>query len=213
MKNFQFIICALFLGFTLSANASTKYEEAMLSAIDKLYQAHSPEDFQAAANTFDRIAKKETDKWHPLYYSAYAHVILSTMIEGNDKKDEQLDQALALVKAAKELQPNNSEIVAMEGFVHMLRIPIDPATRGQQYSGMAFGSLQKAVALDPENPRALMLLSDMQMGTARFFGNGTTEACNTLHKALELYETFQPAGTLDPTWGQNWAEQKKKECE
>ncbi len=213
MKNLQFIICTLFLSFTLTANAASKYEEAMLTAIEKLYEAQSPDDFQAAANTFERIAQKETDKWHPLYYGAYAKIILSTMVEDNADKDKQLDQALELVDAAKALQPGNSEIIAIEGFVHMLRIPIDPATRGQQYSGMAFGALQKAIAINPENPRALMLLSDMQMGTARFFGNGTEEACNTLDKALAQYETFKPAGTLDPTWGKSWAEHKKAQCQ
>lgn len=183
----------------------------MEAAIEKLYQAQSPEAMQQAANTFERIGKKETDKWHPRYYAGYAQVMMTAMSQENEGKDQLLDTALEHLKAAKALDENNSEILALEGFIHMMRIPIDPASRGPQYSGMSIGALQKAIALDPENPRAYMLLSDMQYGMAQFLGNDTTEACNNLNKAIELFESEQPENKLDPAWGKEWAVSSKQQ--
>jgi len=197
----------------MAATTPSQYETAMQSAIEKLYQARSAEDFQAAANTFDRIGQKEADKWHPKYYRAYAQVMMGAQTTEGEQIDKFLDLALENVNAAKALEENNSEILALEGFIHMLRIPVDPATRGPQYSGMSMGALQQAVALDPNNPRAHMLISDMQFGTARFFGSDTSEACASLEKAIELFESFEPKHALDPMWGAAWAEQKKGQCE
>lgn len=181
----------------------------MAAAIEQLYQAQTPDALQQAGNTFERIAKKETDKWHPRYYAAYAQIMLTTRAEESAKQDKYLDVALDHLKVAKELSPKNSEILALEGFIHMLRIPIDPATRGPQYSGLSMSALQQAIALDPENPRAHLLLSDMQYGTAQFFGSDTSEACATLEKAIELFENSSPASKLDPAWGKEWAMHSK----
>lgn len=201
--------------FLLSAApaVANQYEAAMQAAIEKLFAAQSPEELQAVANTFERIGQKETDKWHPRYYGALTHIMLSFQLQDNTAKDRQLDLAQELVEAGQELSPENSELTALEGFILMLRIPIDPATRGPQYSGMSMGALQKAIALDPENPRAQMFLADMQFGTARFFGSDNSEGCATLQKALALFESNEPASALAPAWGKEWAEQNSKQCQ
>lgn len=209
---FQLLLIPTVLLFT-AAMVPNQYEAAMTTAIEKLFQSQSAEELQNVANTFDRIAKKETDKWHPLYYGALSHILMNFQMEENSDKDQQLDLARELVEAAHELSPGNSELSALEGFILMLRIPIDPATRGAQYSGMSMGALQKAVVLNPENPRAQMMLADMQFGTAQFFGQDNSQGCATLKKALELFDTFEPATTLDPNWGKEWAAQNYKQCQ
>jgi hypothetical protein len=94
----------------------------------------------------------------------------------------------------------------------MIRVTVDPASRGQQYSGLAFQAFSKAVAINPENPRALGLLAQMQYGTAQFFGSPVTEACTTLTKALEKFETYKNESPLAPTWGKKMAEGMKAAC-
>ncbi|MCB0630323.1 MAG: hypothetical protein R2824_25280 [Saprospiraceae bacterium] len=196
-----------------AAISPNQYEAAMQAAIEHLFKSQSQEELQAVANTFERIGQKETDKWHPLYYGALSHIMMTFQIEDNAAKDQQLDLAKDLVEAGHKRSPNNSELAALEGFILMLRIPIDPATRGPQYSGMSMGALQKAVALNDQNPRAHMMLADMQFGMARFFGSDNSEGCATLKKALELFDSFEPASSLDPNWGKEWAEQNYKQCQ
>jgi hypothetical protein len=171
-----------------------------------------PEDFQSAINAFERIAQKESDKWEPLYYAGYGYVIMAIQEKDVSKKDVLLDKALEITSRAAVIKPNESEIVALKGFVHMIRVTVDPASRGQQYSGMAFQEFSKAVKLNPENPRALSLLAQMQYGTAQFFNSSTAEACATNVAAIEKFDSYSNENPLAPTWGKEMTNQLKSAC-
>lgn len=189
-----------------------KYVSAMQKNIEAVYTANTIPDLQTAVNMFERIAEAEKTKWEPFYYASFGYVMMANREQDGAKKDTYLDLALAGIEKATALQPNDAEIVALEGFVHMIRVTVDPASRGQQYSGMAFQSFSKAVALNPENPRALSLLAQMQYGTAQFFKAPTTEACATLQQALEKFETYKTDNVLAPQWGKKMAEGLKGKC-
>jgi len=192
---------------------SSKYEKMMKKNIDQIYTAQNVESYQEAINNFDRIAMKEEDKWEPLYYAAYGYVMMTTKTEDAAKKDQYLDKALEKTKQGLKLNPQEDELVAMEGFIHMMRVTVDPATRGQQYAGLSMQSLNKAVAMDSNNPRALYLLGQMELGTARFFGSDTAAACEKLKKAVELFSNSEPEGPLAPVWGQRSAEASAEACQ
>lgn len=190
-----------------------KYIETMTKTMVTLYEAPDAETLQKAINTFERIGEAEKNKWEPFYYAGYGYVMLALREKEGAKKDTWLDLGLKAVEKAKAIQANESEVIALEGFVHMIRVTVDPASRGQQYSGMAFQSFSKAAALNPENPRALALLAQMQYGTAQFFGSATTEACATLAKALAKFESFTSDNVLAPKWGKGMAEGMKEKCQ
>ena len=94
----------------------------------------------------------------------------------------------------------------------MIRLTVDPATRGPKYSGMAMQSFGKALGLNPENPRALVFMAQMQYGTAEFFKSPTTEACATLTKSLEKFASFKTDNPVAPQWGEGLAEEWKEKC-
>jgi hypothetical protein len=196
--------------FVLASDA--KFVETMQKHIQTVYTSQSVEEIQGAVNAFDRIAEAEKTKWEPFYYSAFGNVMMANKEKDGAKKDTYLDLALKGVESAKAIIPNESEVIALEGFIHMIRVTVDPASRGQQYSGMAFQSFGKAVAVNPENPRALALLAQMQYGMAQFFGSPTTEACATLTKSLEKFESYKSENPLAPQWGKKMAEGLKTKC-
>lgn len=205
-----FAIILTLIVTTLSAQ--DKYRETMLKNIDAAYKAKTVAEHQASANAFERIAAAEKTKWEPYYYAAFSHVMMANSETDNAKKDTYLDLATKSLDQAKAIKANDSEITALEGFVHMMRVTIDPATRGQEYSGKAFRSFSTAVALNPENPRALALLAQMQFGTAQFFGSSTSEACSTAEKSLQKFETYKAEDALSPQWGKQIAEGLKATC-
>ncbi len=215
MKNLNII--PLMIGLLVLAAqfvfANDKYTEIMQKNIEAVYQAKSVEEFQSLANTFHRIAESEKTKWEAFYYEAYAYVMMANVEKEPSKKDGMLDASLKALESARNLQPGESEVVALEGFVHMIRVTVDPASRGQQYSGMAFQAFNKAVAMNPENPRALALLAQMEFGTAQFFGSSTADACATITKAIEKFENQKPASLLSPMWGKNMALGLKNKCQ
>lgn len=190
-----------------------KYYEQMGKQIQAVYTAKTTDEYQVAINALDRIANAEKTKWEPLYYSAFGNIMLATKEKEGSKKDAYLDLALAAINKGKGLVPAESELVALEGFVHMIRVTVDPASRGQQYSGLAMQTYGKALGMNPNNPRAMSLLAQMQFGTAQFFGQVPTEACETARKAASVFET--PAvseNPLAPRWGKEMNLEVLKNC-
>lgn len=213
MKTTIIIFLSVLLSYAhLSFANDPKYSEAMAKNIQTVYTAQAIPELQTAVNTLERIGAAEKTKWEPYYYAAFGYIMMATREPDGVKKDAYLDQATAAIGKAKTIQANESEIVALEGFVHMIRVTVDPASRGQQYSGLAMQTFGKASALNPENPRALALQAQMQYGTAKFLGAPTTEACSTLHAALEKFDSYKSANPLSPQWGREMALKLKKEC-
>ncbi len=185
----------------------------MLKHIEGLNKAESPQDFQMLTNAFDRIAKAEKDKWEPYYYGAYSTLLWSYRISEVSEKDKLIDQALEKINTAAELAPQESEIVALEGLAHMTRVTIAPASRGAQYSGLALQTYGKAMAMNPNNPRAMLLMGQMQYGTAQFFGSDTSEACGLIEKAINAFETYRNNNPLAPAWGDNLSKAALGRCQ
>lgn len=209
------ILVALLMLLLVQSGMATddKYIEAMQKNIQTVYSAQSLEELQKTVNSLERIGTAEKSKWEPYYYAAFGYIMMANRETDGAKKDAYLDQSLAILKKAQAIAPAESEVAALEGFVHMIRVSVDPATRGQQYSGLAFQSFGKAVSLNPNNPRALSLLAQMQFGTAQFFGQSTAEACGTLNKALEKFDSYKSENPLSPQWGKGMAEGLKRQCQ
>lgn len=207
----------LFLALILCSNidlwaSDEKYVAAMTKNIQAVYKATSVKELQEVVHAFSRIASTEKTKWEPYYYAAFGNIQMANFEQNSGTKDNCLDEALALINKAKEILPNSSEILSLEGFVHMIRIGIDPQSRGQEYSGLAMQSLGKAIELDPNNPRALALMAQMQYGSAKFFGSSTSEACATNAAALQKFSTFKSDNPVAPTWGKQMSEKLATEC-
>lgn len=207
----------LSIAFVITGMASyaspSKYEQAMRENINALNEAQSPEQFQEVINKLDRIANKETDKWEPLYYMGFGYLMIALRTEDGAGKDKYLDLALENIKNGMALAPEESELLALEGFVHMIRVTVDPATRGQQYAGLSMQAFGKALALNPDNPRALYLMGQMELGTAKFFGSDTSAACAKLTSSIEKFDTYHSDNPLAPTWGKKSAENAAAACQ
>lgn len=204
----------LALAFVLSALAADPaYENAMKKQLAAMKTIQTLEESQAVTNAFLRIAEAKPEEWLPLYYAAYLQTTAIFRFEVD--KDQYLDQAMTLVEKAEKLAVDNSEITAMKGYVIMGKISLDPASRGQSMSPQTMQLFGKAISLDRENPRALMLMSQMEQGMAQFFGSGLEKACGLARNAIELYSKEEPkvgADYLLPTWGKAQAEEVASAC-
>lgn len=210
MKN-SILLLILFLSVNYAH--ANKYESAMSSAIDKLYAANGLEAYISAASTFERIGEAENDRWLPYYYASLGYIWTSHTTKDADTKDEYLDKAQALIDKAEKISPNNDEIVTVQGYIYMMKIVVDPPSRGPEYSGIAMQKFGTAIGMNIENPRALLLLGRMQMGSDQFFGNDLTESCGMIMKASQMFDNYETKSKLDPSWGKEMAEIFVKECQ
>ncbi|WP_339815451.1 hypothetical protein [uncultured Imperialibacter sp.] len=208
------LIALLALLLVGQANAQTPYEKGMKAALEQLFSADGgKENWQNAANKFERIANVEKDKWQPHYYAALAYTWMATKEETLSLQDEKMNRARKLVETGLEASPDNVELITMQGYADMLSIAFDPGTRGQTLSTRVFQTFGKAIQMDPTNPRARLFMAQMQDGTESFFGQGHEGSCQTLTKAVENYALQKDNGDFSPTWGQGAAERMLKNCQ
>jgi len=217
MKKLTLLIAFLFLTVLSVKAQDSPFQKIMKKEIEKLVESDSLARFQESANAFTRIAALNPSEWQPLYYQALACTYqgLSSKLSP-DKRDEALLKAEDLVRKAEALSTSNSEIIALKGFITMAKVNIDPAGRGQSLSGTALTEFSKSLAVDSNNPRALILMAQMEAGIARFFGSGTEKACSLAKQSMAIFAAQDEAALkaeMKPTWGRNLAEKMSKSCE
>lgn len=211
MKSLSLIIALVFVFNLANANAPS-YRQAMEESIASLNQASDSEQLSVIANRFERIARAEKDEWLPWYYAAYATLNRAARADEASEKDQLLDKAQQYLDEATSLKTEESELVALQGYVHTIRVTVDPATRGQQLAPLATKTLVQALKMNPDNPRALFLLGQMQYGTAHFFGADTSEACQLIEQAVAKYESVTIEDALMPSWGKKSAQWMSEQC-
>ena len=213
MKNLLFATVA-FLGVTIGANAQTdRYSSAMQSAIVKLDSVKNQQDYLSNAATFDRIATAEKTKWEPFYYAAYCRILSAFMEQDKDKVDALLDPAEENLNRALAIDSKNSEVYAIQAMLYQARISVS-FTRGMKYSGMANESIEKAIVMNPANPRAYFMKGQNIFYTPTMFGGGAENAKPHFEKALALFKAQDttPKG-FSPSWGKNKTMGMIKACE
>ncbi|MCA6074273.1 hypothetical protein [Fulvivirga sedimenti] len=209
-KSIILLIGILVAVTTLYAN--DKYTEAMQKGMDQLTEARTPESFLEASNTFSRIASVEKDKWIPAYYAAYTLTMYGAMNNDVKLKDEYLNRAEDFLKKASAIEEENVEIMALQGFIYLIRISVDPQSRGPEFSGKSGAILARARSIDPQNPRVMHMSAQLSYGTAQFFGQDGSEACKTNAQAIALFDSFSSDIPFYPTWGKNMALGFQERC-
>lgn len=204
-----------FLTFALSmmsftAFAQADYEKIMSEKIAKLETTRSTDEFQALANDFDRIGKKETKQWLPSYYAALAYLQkgrmqmqsgkMSELSINADIADKYLDQAEAI--AGKD----NSEIHLLRKMAYSLKMMENPAERYMTDGMKAMEELKKAESLDPNNPRVALIKAEDTYFTPEQYGGSKEKGIEQFKTALEKFNAFKPKTALGPNWGKAEAE-------
>ncbi len=201
-KSILILVLALTSIFTFAQNE--KYVSMMEKTVAEMEAAKTAEDYQKAANVFERISNAEGKEWLPAYYNALCNVNLASLaMRGGesdkivpfvDKAQTALDQCIALV-------PNESEVFALQGFIYTSRIWADPMNGGATFSPMAHKAFGQAIALDAKNPRAYYLRGQLVFYTPEFWGGGPKNAHKDLAAAAELFKSFEPNSSIHPNWG------------
>ncbi|MCE7055432.1 hypothetical protein LZF95_12160 [Algoriphagus sp. AGSA1] len=213
MKKSILTLAAIFMWITIASANDPAYEAAMQKQIKAMNSIPDLESSKEVTNGFLRISDAKSDEWLPLYYAAYNQIMSAFRFDVD--KDQYFDQAMELINKANQLKPDNSEITALHGFAIMGKLSVDPASRGQELSPKAMQLFGKAINQDRENPRAVTLMAQMELGMAKFFGSGSEKACGMARMGLDLFKKEEAKTTEDyilPTWGKSQAEEVAAEC-
>lgn len=199
----------LMLCLSIGLQAQDQYTKAMSKALSLWGEGKNAE----SVAMFERILQVEKDNWIPAYYAA--NVLIVQSFESKDKTvtNELLESAKAHIAEAHKRSPENSEIVTLEGVLYTGYVAMDPAVYGMQYSGKIMKLHQKAISLDPENPRALANSIEFEMGSARFFGQDLTPLCLKMKEVLPKFDSQSSDIPFWPSYGKDRALQMSQQCD
>jgi hypothetical protein len=198
MKNGITLVIALFLTTFAFANNPT-YEIAMQTALKKVNVGHPI--WTEVAEDFETIVANNPTKWLPLYYHALANTNASFDVDLT-QKDAYLDKAQASLDKVLAMQPDEVEITVLQANIYIMRIAVEPNSRGMAYSSKVFGALSKAKIQNTENPRIYVLWGLMVYNMPEQFGGGALAASAYFNTAKAKFATFEAASELHPNWGE-----------
>lgn len=206
----------LLLSFLQVRAGGDKYIKAMESALSILDTATTSQTLIDLANRFERIGQAEKKEWLPWYYASLCYVNYSYSEEDLGKRDQLLDKAEGFLETALEMKMKDfekSEVQVMQGLIYSGRIMVEPQTRGMVFGPKAGQTFAKAKELNPENPRALFYYGQNLAFTPKQFGGGLDKGVPMMQEAVERFDTFEPASSIHPDWGKEYAVEALKEFE
>ena len=206
MKQVFLIIAIVALSNSLFAQ-SEKYKAAMKNNISMLDSMMSKRNAGELANNFERIGDAEKTQWLPYYYASYTTLMNGFTEPDKSKTDAIADKAEQLInKAESILGKENSETDVIKSMIASAHMMVDPQSRYMQYGPASSGNIDKAIQLDPTNPRPVYLQGQAKFYTPPAFGGGKDQAKVLFEKSIAMFDKFKPETDLSPNWGKNSAQ-------
>lgn len=209
-------ITILLLSITtaLTTYSQTGYNEKMAEALAFYASAQNVEAYENAALKFDLISNGAPDTWLPDYYYTQCYIMMSFNDQNGTvaTKDKYLANAELRLATLLNQHPTEAEIYVLQGLFYTATLVVDPANRGQKYSALTRSSIEKALKLEPENPRAKQMLLSNKVGTAQFFNQDLSSFCEEAQLQIDQWDNYTPKSALHPTWGKNQLYEILKNC-
>lgn len=200
MYQLIFVIFLLVSSIFIPVQGQSKYESEMEKALTSMREAKTSDDFEKLAQHFDRIAKVEKENWLPLYYGMFIRAINAFGME-KDSAIKKVDELEGLFAQLETLNPNQSELLTLRALFRTVKVAKDPMTYGMSLSGAIIKDYEDALKANPNNPRAMYLMAQYNMGGAEFWGKDPKDYCPQIEKAKTLFPTEKP-NNFEPNWGE-----------
>lgn len=198
---------AIFLVLTLTSKAQ-QFEQGMGKALTTWRTGNATE----ASALFERIASAEKNNWLPNYYVAFVNTTEAFKPENTKNATALINKAQIALDDAFLIAPNNAEILIMQAMINTALIVQDPMTNGMKLSAPTMELYAKAIALAPNNPRAVFGKAEFEIGAAQYWGTDTKPMCEEVAKSIELFANFKPESQFHPNWGLERAQETQKNC-
>lgn len=227
MKKLTFLFIAsslLFAGFIRSQeikpdtikSSSTdtqQFKEDLKAGVDDFDSAKDMNAWVSASNHLGLIAKKYSGQWAANYYACYSLTVLSFIEKDAKKKDAYLDDAeVFLNKTRSDYKSEYDELYVLQAMFANARLAVQPMARYKKYGDIFKENLEKAKALQPNNPRIYYLNGNSVYYTPKMFGGGAKNALPLFEKAEGLYKNESKEDIFKPSWGERQNEQMVQKC-
>lgn len=219
MKNQALLIVLLVIVFLLSWITSRAenpvYLKKMNETLVEMNTAQSVSDYIATANTFERIASVSDTEWLPLYYHAYIYIQLIN--EDKNATEDQKEEYIAIARESVDKllisHPKEVEVQVLDAWCWINRIGLRPMVYGMLYIGNYSEAIERAYAVEQNNPRAIFLDLSNKIGKAEFFNSDISEYCEQAHFLFENWDDYARKSDLHPVWGKEGVKYQLSKCD
>jgi hypothetical protein len=191
----------LFLLVTLSCPVCFgQSDKQFLKNIAELDSEKSVSDLKRLNSEFEKYLQGNPKQWQAYYYSALTAILIA--FESHDPEISSLcNKANTYIKKADSLSSDNSELTVLRAMSSAAMIYSDKKKNAIKFGTQANKYADKAIKLNPENPRAYLLKAKAQMHVPVKMGGGFNSAISYYEKAILKFKSFKPQAALDPVWG------------
>lgn len=186
-------------------------------SISVLAQNNLENDLNKALNSSEKanlveLVKTYPNEWLPKYYLALSDVVSVLEKENKTESSKILDEAKSLINKLESQAPKNVEVLNLKALYLTAEIVQDPLTNGGIYYPEVIETYQKALELNPNNPRSILGLAEFNINAANYIGTDITQDCKNVKKSLALFTNEKPKKN-EPKWGKERAEELlKNQC-
>jgi hypothetical protein len=200
------ITTALLISSLLTAQ--TSFEQGMGKSLGLWGEGKA----QEASALMERIAAAEKSNWLPNYYVALINTTEAFNPANKEKVPAMIIKAQDAIDNATLISPNNDEIMVVQAMLYTVILIQDPMTNGVKYTGLVMEQYGKALAINPNNPRAVFSKAEFEIGGAKYWGTDTKPMCAKIEKSIQLFANFKPETPFSPKWGLDRAQEALKGC-
>lgn len=206
------ITCLTIISCAYAGNPA--YTKKMKETLEVMHAAQSAAEFTEVANSFTRISNIAKEEWLPLYYHAniYINMIYVDKEADNEQKEKYLAIARKSVEQLLATHSNEVEVQVLDAWYWISRIGLKPMVYGMLYIGKYSSAIERALAIEVNNPRAIFLDLSNKIGKAEFFGNDISEYCVDVKKLYYNWEDYQRKSELHPIWGKDGLASHLEKC-
>lgn len=202
------IVAVAIIAINMTQAQQGRFEEGMGKAFQLWGEGKNTE----ASDLFERIASAEKSSWLPNYYVALVNATSSFQTTDKEKVSALLNKAQSALDIELVKDANNAELLVLQAMIDTGWVVFDPMTNGMKLTGKIMETYGKALAIAPNNPRAIFGKAEFEIGGAKYFGTDTKPMCAEIDKAIDLFGKIKPETPFSPKWGLERALEAQKEC-
>jgi hypothetical protein len=196
------IIFLVFILFTMRVlHAQDDYSVALQDNISKLDTTNDVMGLSQLAARFSAIYQAKKD-WHPLYYQSLCFIRLGGTYTNVEQKKNAVIKAGELLDS---LPADNDEVLVLRALYALTYLGIDRSV-WQTYLPMINQSLEKAQALNANNPRIYYIQGILKYNMPASMGGGQDAGLRFLRTAMEKFQEINVKDEFAPTWGKKETE-------
>jgi hypothetical protein len=198
----SFLVAILFM---ISSSICAQDLSAVVTDVNR---ANSEKEYVTVRSELERLCMQSPGEWLPYYYMAYTDVQLSFRTPSREARLKYINDADSyLKKLADKPDADASEVYTLKGYRLYALIAFDPQTNGPKYFGEVTQNYQKALELNPDNPRAIMLRAMFNNDMAKFMHRNYENFEAEISKATSLFARNNGLPN-HPSWGKEWIDNK-----